>query len=138
MTNRERSGRGRCSRINHFRVGVLGFHGRTRDGDTRDIANRPPNGSRASFGKSVYAGEKQRGNKNSHFFVPANTSVPSAKCTAVAETRRVPSLAIKPSTVTTFPGLSDVLVQPRRIKPFGLPSCRSQLSTCPVLSVTSM
>src|ERR1700735_440303 len=69
---------------------------------------------------------------------PANTLRPSASVTLRALASLEPSLAREPSTLTLSPGFSELRVQPRRIRAFGLPSSGSQLVTVPESSFTSI
>jgi len=73
-------------------------------------------------------------------FVLAFTGVRGAVSLAAALALPIalPSLAALPSTVTTWPSFIELRVQPWRIKPFGLPISRPQVSTFPDGSFTSM
>src|SRR6266581_2010521 len=69
---------------------------------------------------------------------PANTWRPSASVTVLAFAPWEESFERKPATVTTWPGFSEFLVQPRLINPLGGPSSQSQLTIFPLSSFTSM
>src|SRR5581483_2040327 len=69
---------------------------------------------------------------------PANNDRPSVSFTVRALARLEPSFASEPFTVTVSPGFIEFRVQPRRIRPFGLPSSSSQLVTLPESSFTSI
>jgi len=68
---------------------------------------------------------------------PANTFFPSARVTVPAFATCGAFFARQPVTVTVSPIFSEFRVQPRLIKPFGLPSSKSQLLTLPVSSFAS-
>src|SRR5689334_6903438 len=68
---------------------------------------------------------------------PAKILRPSARVTLRALASLLPSLARYPSMVTVSPGFREFRVQPRRMRPLGLPSSNSQLVTLPASSVTS-
>ena len=69
---------------------------------------------------------------------PANTWRPSASVTDRALATVASVLEWKPEMVTTCPGLSEFRFQPRRIRPFGGPSSKSQCTILPLSSLTSM
>src|SRR5262249_55063520 len=69
---------------------------------------------------------------------PANSFRPLARVTERALPLSEPSFARQPETITASPIFIELRVQPRRIKPFGLPSWRAQLSTLPPSAVTSI
>src|SRR5262245_31343667 len=69
---------------------------------------------------------------------PANTFLPPLNVTVEALATNGAFFADHPVTVTTSPSLSEFLVQPRLISPFGLASSKSQLLTLPFSSLTSI
>src|SRR5262245_26131506 len=89
------------------------------------------------FGSSIQSEFHQRPGASSAD-EPANNRVPSANFTVLELHVVLPSFARYPSMVTGSPCLSEFLVQPWRVKVFGLPPSHCHRTTLPSASLASM
>ncbi len=69
---------------------------------------------------------------------PANSFLPSASVTELALPTSGLFLARWPVTVTTSPSFIELRFQPRRMRPFGLASSKSQFTVLPASSFASI